>query len=56
MIAQIERSDLEAFLEHEQEAGHVRSTVRTRMVCVIAFLHSLRGQIVFETKKVLSGG
>ncbi len=40
-ITQIERSDLEAFLEHEQERGMYISTVRTRMVCVIAFLHFL---------------
>ena len=40
-IAQIERSDLEAFLEHEQERGMYISTVRTRMVCVIAFLNFL---------------
>jgi len=40
-IAQIERSDLEAFIEHEQERGMYISTVRTRMVCLIAFLHFL---------------
>ena len=40
-IAQIERSDLEAFIEHEQERGMYISTVRRRMVCVIAFLHFL---------------
>jgi site-specific recombinase XerD len=38
-ITQIERSDLEAFLEHEQERGMYISTVRTRMVSLIAFLH-----------------
>ena len=43
-IAQIERSDLEAFIEHEQERGLYISTVRTRMVCLIAFLHFLLEQ------------
>jgi integrase/recombinase XerD len=40
-IMRIERSDLEAFIEHEQERGMYISTVRTRTVCVIAFLHFL---------------
>lgn len=40
-IAKIERSDLEAFIEHEQDRGLYISTVRTRMASIIAFLHFL---------------
>ena len=47
-IRQIERSDLEAFIEHEQERGMYISTVRTRMVCVIAFLHFLMEQEILS--------
>jgi site-specific recombinase XerD len=47
-IAQIERSDLEAFIEHEQERGMYISTVRTRMVCLIAFLHFLMEQEILS--------
>jgi site-specific recombinase XerC len=47
-IPQIERSDLEAFIEHEQERGMYISTVRTRMVCVIAFLHFLIEQEILS--------
>ena len=43
-IAEIERSDLEAFIEHEQDRGLYISTVRTRMVCLIAFIHFLMDQ------------
>ena len=43
-ITEIERSDLEAFIEHEQDRGMYISTVRTRMVSVIAFLHFLMEQ------------
>jgi integrase/recombinase XerD len=47
-ITQIERSDLEAFLEHEQERGMYISTARTRMVFVIAFLHFLMEQEILS--------
>ena len=47
-ITQIERSDLEAFIEQEQERGMYISTVRTRMVCVIAFLHFLIEQEILS--------
>jgi integrase/recombinase XerD len=40
-IEQIERVDLEAFIEQEQDRGLRISTVRTRLACVIAFLHYL---------------
>jgi integrase/recombinase XerD len=42
----IERSDIEAFLEHEQDRGMHISTVRLRLACLIAFLHYLMEQDV----------
>ena len=47
-ITQIERSDLEAFIEHEQERGMYISTVRARTVCLIAFLHFLIEQEILS--------
>ena len=43
-IREIVRSDLEAFIEHEQDRGLYISTVRTRLVSVIAFIHFLMDQ------------
>lgn len=43
-ITRIERSDLEAFMEHEQDRGMYISTLRTRIVCIVAFLHYLMEQ------------
>ena len=43
-LKDIERSDLEAFIEHEQDRGMNISTVRTRMASIIAFLHFLMDQ------------
>ena len=43
-IEQIERIDLEVFIEHEQDRGLRISTVRTRLACIIAFLHFLMEQ------------
>ena len=43
-LAEMERSDLEAFIEHVQDLGLRISTVRTRMACLIAFLHFLMEQ------------
>jgi site-specific recombinase XerD len=43
-ITQIVRSDLEAFIEHEQDRGLYISTMRTRMVSIIAFIHFLMDQ------------
>jgi len=37
----MERTDLEAFIEYEQDRGLRISTVRTRLACIIAFLHFL---------------
>ncbi len=43
-LEEIERVDLEAFIEHEQDRGIRISTVRTRLACIIAFLHFLMEQ------------
>ena len=43
-LSEMERSDLETFIEFEQDRGLRISTVRTRMACVIAFLHFLMEQ------------
>ena len=40
-IEKIERVDLEGFIEHEQDRGLRISTVRTRLACILAFLHFL---------------
>jgi site-specific recombinase XerD len=45
-IEEIDRVDLEAFIEHEQDRGIRISTVRTRLACIIAFLHFLIEQDV----------
>jgi integrase/recombinase XerD len=47
-IGEIDRSDLEAFIEHEQDRGMHISTVRTRMASVIAFLHFLMEQDILS--------
>ena len=47
-IEKIERVDLEAFIEHEQDRGLRISTVRTRLACIIAFLHFLMEQEVIS--------
>jgi len=43
-IEKIERVNLEGFVEHEQDRGLRISTVRTRLACIIAFLHFLMEQ------------
>jgi site-specific recombinase XerD len=45
-IEEIERVNLEGFIEHEQDRGLHISTVRTRLACIIAFLHYLMEQEV----------
>jgi site-specific recombinase XerD len=45
-IEEIDGVDLEAFIEHEQDRGIRISTVRTRLACIIAFLHFLMEQDV----------
>jgi len=47
-IEEIERVDLEGFIEHEQDRGARISTVRTRLACIIAFLHFLIEQDVIS--------
>lgn len=47
-LKEIERIDLEAFIEHEQDRGIRLSTVRTRLACIIAFLHFLIEQDVLS--------
>jgi len=47
-LEEIERVDLEAFIEHEQDRGMRISTVRTRLACIIAFLHFLMEQEVIS--------
>jgi len=47
-LEEIERADLEAFIEHEQDRGLYVSTVRTRLACIIAFLHYLMEQEVLS--------
>ena len=44
----MERADLDAFVEHEQDRGLRISTVRTRLACIIAFLHFLVEQGVIS--------
>lgn len=43
-LGEMERADLEAFIEQEQDRGMHISTVRTRLACIIAFLHFLMEQ------------
>jgi len=47
-IEKMERVDLEGFIEHEQDRGLRISTVRTRLACIIAFLHFLMEQEVIS--------
>jgi integrase/recombinase XerD len=48
-IRQIERADLEAFIEHEQDRGMRITTVKLRVGCVVAFLHFLMEQEIIST-------
>jgi integrase/recombinase XerC/integrase/recombinase XerD len=45
-LGEMERVDLEAFIEHEQDRGMHISTVRTELACIIAFMHFLMEQDV----------
>ena len=40
-LRDLQRSDLEAFIEHEQDRGMHITTVKTRTTCIVAFLHFL---------------
>ena len=43
-IEKLERRDLEGFIEQEQDRGLRISTVRTRVACILAFVHFLMEQ------------
>jgi len=47
-LKEMERVDLETFIEHMQDAGLKISTVRTKQACLIAFLHFLIEQDVIS--------
>ncbi len=47
-LKEMERADLEAFIEHLQDCGFKISTVRTKQACLIAFLHFLIEQDVIS--------
>ncbi len=47
-LKEIERTDLEAFIEYVQDCGFKISTVRTKLACLIAFLHFLIEQEVIS--------
>src|SRR5208337_3785013 len=49
-ITQLERSDLEAFVEHEQDRGMYITTVKTRMASIIAFLHFLMEEDILSPR------
>ena len=54
-IEKIERVDLEGFIEREQDRGLRISTVRTRLACIIAFLHFLMGQDILPVSLLKRG-
>jgi integrase/recombinase XerD len=54
-IERIERVDLEGFIEHEQDRGLRISTVRTRLACIIAFLHFLTEQDIVPASVLKRG-
>jgi integrase/recombinase XerD len=47
-LSEMERADLEAFIEQVQDRGLKISTVRTKLACLIAFLHFLMEQAVIS--------
>jgi integrase/recombinase XerD len=54
-IEKVERTDLEAFIEHEQDRGLRISTVRTRLAFLMAFLHFLMEQDVIPVSVLKRG-
>jgi integrase/recombinase XerD len=54
-IEKIERVDLEGFIEQEQDRGLRISTVRTRLACIIAFLHFLMEQDIIPESLLKRG-
>ena len=51
-IEKVERTDLEAFIEHEQDRGLRISTVRTRLAFLMAFLHFLMEQDIIAVSVI----
>ena len=47
-IKDLQRDDLEAFIEHEQDRSMKISTVRVRMASIVAFLHFLMEQDILS--------
>ncbi len=47
-LKEMERADLETFIEHLQDCGFKISTVRTKQACLIAFLHFLIEQDIIS--------
>jgi integrase/recombinase XerD len=47
-LSEMERADLEVFVEHLQDCGLKISTARTKLACLIAFLHFLMEQEVIS--------
>jgi integrase/recombinase XerD len=54
-IEKVERTDLEAFIEHEQDRGLRISTVRTRLAFLMAFLHFLMEQDIIPISVLKRG-
>ncbi len=54
-IEKVERTDLEAFIEYEQDRGLRISTVRTRLAFLMAFLHFLMEQDVIAVSVLKRG-
>jgi integrase/recombinase XerD len=54
-LGEMERVDLEAFIEHEQDRGLRISTVRTRLACILAFLHFLMEQDIVPSSLLKRG-
>ncbi len=54
-IEKVERTDLEAFIEHEQDRGLRITTVRTRLAFLIAFLHFLMEQDIIAVSVLKRG-
>jgi integrase/recombinase XerC/integrase/recombinase XerD len=54
-IEKVQRTDLEAFIEHEQDRGLRISTVRTRLAFLMAFLHFLMDQDVIPPSVLKRG-
>ncbi len=54
-IEKVDRTDLEAFIEHEQDRGLRITTVRTRLAFLMAFLHFLMEQDIIPVSVLKRG-